>query len=72
MLLHGVCQYLNLISKSINKYLYNTILFFVCKGFTRDGERYTQVENRRMKFVPPIILLSEYIKLLAGTMNIDM
>ncbi|CAF0830465.1 unnamed protein product [Adineta ricciae] len=46
MLLHAVCQYLNLISKS----------------FTRDGERYTQVENRRIEFVPPIILLSEYVK----------
>jgi len=56
MLLHGVCQYLNLISKS----------------FTRDGERYTQVENRRIKFVPPMVLLSEYVKLLDGTMNIDM
>jgi len=56
MLLHAVCQYLNLISKS----------------FTRDGERYTQVENRRIKFVPPIILLSEYIKLLDGTIKIDL
>jgi len=53
MLLHAVCQYLNLISKS----------------FTRDGERYTQVENRRIEFVPPIILLSEYVKLLGGTMK---
>ena len=32
------------------------------KGFTRDGERYTQVENRRTRFVPPMILLSEYVK----------
>jgi hypothetical protein len=56
MLLHAVCQYLNLISKS----------------FTRDGERYTQVENRRMKFVPPMVLLSEYIKLLDGTMKINL
>ncbi|CAF1151083.1 unnamed protein product [Adineta steineri] len=53
MLLHAVCQYLNLISKS----------------FTRDGERYTQVENRRMEFIPPIMLLSEYVKTMNGTMN---
>jgi hypothetical protein len=56
MLLHAVCQYLNLISKS----------------FTRDGERYTQVENRRVKFVPPIILLSEYVQLLDGTTKINL
>jgi len=53
MLLHAVCQYLNLISKS----------------FTRDGQRYTQVENRRINFVPPTILLSEYIKSLDGTIR---
>jgi len=52
MLLHAVAQYLNLISKS----------------FTRDGERYTQVENRRLKFIPPKMLLSEYIKsIICGT-----
>jgi hypothetical protein len=45
---------------------------FISLGFTRDGERYTQVENRRIKFVPPIILLSEYVKLLGGTMKIDL
>ncbi|UJR35924.1 hypothetical protein I4U23_028666 [Adineta vaga] len=56
MLLHAVCQYLNLISKS----------------FTRDGERYTQVENRRMEFIPPIILLSEYMKTMDGTMKKDL
>jgi len=55
MLLHAVCQYLNLISKS----------------FTRDGERYTQVENRRIQFVPPIMLLSEYVQLLDGTIKTD-
>ncbi|CAF3727785.1 unnamed protein product [Rotaria socialis] len=53
MLLHAVCQYLNLISKS----------------FSQDGERYTQVENRRIEFIPPIMLLSEYVKLLDGTMK---
>ncbi len=42
------------------------------KGFTRDGERYTQVENRRIEFVPPIMLLSEYVKLLDGTMTINL
>ncbi len=49
----------------------NLISFFF-KGFTRDGERYTQVENRRIEFVPPIILLSEYIKSIDGTMNINL
>ncbi|CAF0756021.1 unnamed protein product [Rotaria sordida] len=56
MLLHAVCQYLNLISKS----------------FTQDGERYIQVENRYITFVPPITLLSEYVKLLDGTMKNDL
>ncbi|CAF0753037.1 unnamed protein product [Rotaria sp. Silwood1] len=56
MLLHAVCQYLNLISKS----------------FTQDGERYIQVENRRNTFVPPIILLSKYIMLLDGTTKNDL
>ena len=65
MLLHAVCQYLNLISKSkrsIFVLFLATNTFFSMIGFTRDGERYTQVENRRRKFVPPNILLSEYLK----------
>lgn len=41
-------------------------------GFTRDGERYTQVENRRRNFGPPNILLSEYLKRLVGTMKTDL
>jgi len=53
MLLHGVCQYLNLISKS----------------FTQDGERYTQVENRQTDFIRPTILLSEYIQHLNTNTN---
>lgn len=53
LLLHAVCQYLNLVSKS----------------FTRDGERYTQVENRRVEFAPPVMLLSDYMKRLDGSAN---
>ncbi|CAF0893507.1 unnamed protein product [Didymodactylos carnosus] len=53
MLLHAVSQYLNLISKS----------------FTRDGERYTQVENHRLKFIPPTTLLSQHIKTIGGLMS---
>ncbi|CAF2506805.1 unnamed protein product [Rotaria sp. Silwood2] len=76
MLLHAVCQYLNLISKSRNQYLFYSYikdnLYFFLKGFTQDGERYIQVENRRNTFVPPIILLSEYIMLLNGTIKTDL
>ncbi|XP_048760634.1 R3H domain-containing protein 4-like [Ostrea edulis] len=46
MLLHGVCQYLNLHSKSIEN----------------NGERHTQVENPYPGFDPPAILLSTYLK----------
>jgi len=46
MILHAVCQYLSLISKSL----------------TRDGERYTQVENRRSNFRPPSIRLSDFLQ----------
>nr|XP_022312812.1 R3H domain-containing protein 4-like [Crassostrea virginica] len=46
MILHGVCQYLGLHSKSIES----------------NGERHTQVENPHSVFVPPSTLLSSFLK----------
>lgn len=46
MLLHAVCQYLNLISKTSK----------------RNGESYTQVENRQAPFMRPAVLLSNYLE----------
>ncbi|CAG5118968.1 unnamed protein product [Candidula unifasciata] len=47
MLLHALCQYLNLRSHSFND----------------DGSRKTQVENKHSQFRPPILLLTEYLQL---------
>jgi hypothetical protein len=33
------------------------------KGFDKDGQRQTQIENKRKKFKKPEILLSEFIKI---------
>lgn len=46
MMMHGVCQYLDLQSKSIEN----------------NGERHTQVENTHPAFYPPTILLSSYLQ----------
>ncbi|BFZ16801.1 hypothetical protein BsWGS_19840 [Bradybaena similaris] len=47
MLLHALCQYLNLRSHS----------------FDDNGSRKTQVENKHLQFRPPILLLTEYLQL---------
>lgn len=46
MMMHGVCQYLDLQSKSIEN----------------NGQRQTQVENFHPVFIPPTILLSSYLQ----------
>jgi len=47
LIMHGVCQYFDLNSKSYDK----------------DGQRNIQVENNRNKFKLPSLLLSEFIKI---------
>uniref|UniRef100_A0A0B6YUA7 R3H domain-containing protein n=2 Tax=Arion vulgaris TaxID=1028688 RepID=A0A0B6YUA7_9EUPU len=47
MLLHALCQYLNLRSQS----------------FDDNGSRKTQVENKHRHFRPPLLLLTEYLQL---------
>jgi hypothetical protein len=74
MLLHAVCQYLNLISKSKRTNgtsALRTVNRFCALGSTRDGERYTQVENRRAQFQPPKRLLSNYMKQLDDMAQTD-
>ena len=74
MILHAVCQYLNLISKSnrTRRTSYLQIMArFSSLGSTRDGERYTQVENRRAQFLPPKKLLSHYMKQLDDMAHSD-
>ena len=41
-------------------FLFSTFVFRL--GLTRDGERYTQVENRRSNFRPPSIRLSNFLQ----------
>lgn len=50
MMMHGVCQYLDLQSKSIEN----------------NGQRHTQVENFHPVFDPPTILLSSYLQRLSS------